>query len=63
MSAGNHNGRAHSGYWIFTRLPLEFRPIIQAIMLLGYLLPLIWNKKNGTVPHKDPGIFQCEQKK
>ena len=32
-------------------------------MLLNYLVPLIWNNKDRTVPYKDLGVFQLEQKK
>ena len=32
-------------------------------MLLNYLMPLIWNNKDGIVPYEYFAIFQLEQKK
>ena len=32
-------------------------------MLLNYLVPLIWNNKDGIAPYEYFAIFQLEQKK
>ena len=47
---------------VFTRLSLEFWPVIQA-MLLNHSVPLIWSSIDGTILYEDLGIFQLEQKK